>query len=180
MADQELEVLNRDVYESKSNKVFLGDDGNLRQLAERVMKSNQGRLKYCNLDQIEFAVVEGDKGDFLAKAIKIAPLYRLFMQGKKFIVLFNSTMIEHTAPGSHDKVMLHELGHCNTEYDEIIDHDTQDFSWMLKEYGFDWKNNDKHIIPPEELRKLCPWGMPGSPQTASGRDLEKPVEARGK
>ncbi len=170
-AENQTEVLNRDTYETPQGKLFMSDDGNLRSLAELVMKMHSGYLKHTNLDDIEFVIVEGEKGDYLAKAIKIPPMYRLFLK-KKFIILFSATMIEHTAPGSHDKVMLHELYHCNSSYDCLNEHDTEDFGWMLRDYGVDWKNNDKHIVIPDTLRKLIPWGQPGAVQTASGKDLD--------
>lgn len=172
------EVLDRDVYETPQGKLFMTDDGSLRELAEQVMKVNHGKLKHVNLDDIIFQVVEGDKGDYLAKATKIPPMYRVLLGNKKFIITFSATMIEHTAPGCHDKVMLHELYHCNCTYDCLTEHDTEDFGWMLKDYGVDWRNNDKHILLPENLRKIIPWGQPGAVQTASGKDRATPVESK--
>lgn len=173
----ETEVLNRDAYETQQGKIFLTDDGSLRELAAQVIRCNQGRLKNVVLDEIDFVVVEGEKGDWLAKCTKIPPMYRVLLPGdKKFIITFSATMIEHVAPGSHDKLMLHELYHANCAYDCINDHDTEDFEFMLKDYGVDWKHNDKHIILPENLRKLIPWGQPGAVKTASGKDLPSAVQ----
>jgi len=164
-----IEVLDRDVYQTPQGKIFMTDDGKLRELAERVMKSNSGILKHTNLDDVEFVIVEGSKEPWLGKAVKVAPMYRLFLK-KKFLILFNATMISATAPNSLDKVMVHELYHVNSTVDALNDHNVEDFSFMLTTYGVDWRNNNKGIIPKDELMKLAPWSMSGTVTTAAGLD----------
>jgi len=164
------EVLDRDVYETHQGKLFLSDDGSLRQLAERIVKLYPGHFKYCNVDEIEFILIEGEKSDYLGKAVKIPPMYRLFMNNKKFIIIFNTMMIEHTTAAKTDLIMYHELLHCDTDTDSIRDHDVLDFGLMLKTFGDDWRINKESILPADQLRELTPWAMPGSAQTASGKD----------
>lgn len=149
------------------NKIFIEDDGRLRDLAEAVMAQHSTMFTNCDLDEVGFVIVEGDKGaDYLAKAIKVPPIYRLFLK-KKFLILFNATTIENGAAGKQDLIMLHELIHINTSLDQIVDHDTEDFSYMLRAWGLDWKTNNKSLMPLSELEKYTPWSMPTKP-TATG------------
>ena len=149
-------------YQTSVGKVYLQDDGKLRELAEMVMQKYSSKLKHVDLEDIVFVMVEGDKGHFLAKAIKIPSIYRLFLR-RNFIILFNVTMIDATAPGCQDKTMYHELKHINSDLDALIDHDTEDFSSILIDLGFDYKTNDKHIVDLKELERLCPWGQKSKP-----------------
>jgi hypothetical protein len=147
----------RQTYATK-DKLFVLDSGELRELAERVIEeAGIEALQNIDLDQIGFVVVEGDSGDYLGKAIKVPPLYRLFLK-KHFLILFNATRIEATSPGKYDMIMLHELVHCNTEYDLIRDHDVEDFSWMIRKFGIDWATDtENRVIPEADLFELVPW-----------------------
>lgn len=147
----------RATYATK-DKLFMQDNGELRALAELVVESmDEEVVKNIDLDQIEFALVEGDTGDYLGKAVKIPPLYRLFMK-KKFLIIFNTTRIEADCPTKYDMIMLHELIHCNTEWDLIRTHDVEDFSWMLRKFGLDWATDQKiSIVQEGELVELLPW-----------------------
>jgi hypothetical protein len=152
-----LNPADRQTYATK-DKLFIADAGELRDLAERVIEeAGIEALNNTDLDRIGFVVVEGDSGDYLGKAIKVPPLYRLFLK-KNFIIMFNATRIEAETSGKYDMIMLHELVHCNTEYDLIRGHDIEDFSWMLRKYGLDWATDkENRLIPEEELFELIPW-----------------------
>lgn len=137
-------------------KVFVKDDGRFRELAEAVIAEKGPR--YADVNEIIFATVDGDPQDYLAKAIKIPGQYRPFLDAK-FMILFNVMQISSQgAQKNLDLIMYHELLHTNCEMDKLTEHDVEDFSAMIKEYGLAWSASDgRNIVDEEFTSKFSTW-----------------------
>lgn len=137
-------------------KVFLKDDGRFRALAEEVIAARGPA--YVDLDQVIFATVDGDSGDYLAKATKIPGQYRTFLDAG-FMIVFNTMQIQaQGALKKLDLIMYHELLHVNCDIDKLVTHDVEDFSSMIKEFGLNWGTADgPNIVDETTVSKFKNW-----------------------
>lgn len=140
-------------------------DETLRKRAEVLVNEYTDQIGHVDLRHIVFVAVEGKNTTWMGKCFKIQPPHNLLplysvallnidpnvakdlddYLSVDYIIALNRDIIS-LVPQNKDKVIdiviLHELMHVDFEMHKLVKHDSEDFSWILKEFGVDWTKGD--------------------------------------
>lgn len=140
----------------------------LHQRAEALVNEYMDRVGHVDLRRVVFARVEGKKTEWLGRCYKIKPphgllpKYAAYLLNKfgvsvpadgelsdylevEYIIALNQdniSLIPNNRNEVIDIIILHELMHVDYEMGKLVKHDSEDFKWILKEFGVDWATGD--------------------------------------
>lgn len=116
-------------------------DQQVQDMVLKVCLDNEERFKHVKPSRIVSVRISGPKkARFAARIWRLSPLFKVFAPEVDFVVgVYACTWdtLEST-PEKREILIYHELLHIHPGGKGLLDHDVQDFSEIIEQYGLRW------------------------------------------
>jgi len=145
--------------------VWVLDDGGMKQVALRLQDKFPEKIGHIDLEKVMFVRLVGGKVSWAGKCFHVRPPWHLLTQATamfgaqmpepldiRYIIAVNDDLVRGIFIVKEKEVMviLHELLHVRRDMEGVVPHDTEDFSWMLSQFGINWLET----APEEVIRQF--------------------------
>lgn len=122
----------------------------IKPIVSELIEKFSEQLNHIKPSRIEYVAFSKKKSKKMAYVMSVKPVYSLLINADYFLCVHLERWVELTV--SEKRVLiLHELSHIpqngfdesSKEYRRLIDHDVQDFAFIIKAFGVNWEESEK-------------------------------------